>query len=245
MHSIKIEALRFLYRFSQKLNYGNLKHYIHNHTKVLVKAYSENLSLTEKLRPSEDCSGFIYCGKDAPCIFIDEKMNDTKKTEVLLHEFCHFIKHSYTFSYLEKPVKREELEAENFVYYVARYHKVCYPLFRFIKHFFCWLGWALLIFLLWYMSQSSKNAVSTTTTVPTTSSVKVSESKRTESDSENITANITETIPNDTVVYATPTGKKYHRADCQYVNPNTATELTIEEAQTEYSPCKRCNPDNS
>ena len=245
MLSIKIEALRFLYRFSNKLNYENLRHYIHNHTKIKIKSYQEDPELIKEIIPDENTPGFIFYGNQTCYIFIDENNSETEQTETLLHEFCHFIKHSYRLSYLEQPVKRNELEAENFVYYVARYHKVCYPLFRFIKHFFCWLGWALLIFLLWYMSQSSKNAVSTTTTVPTTSSVKVSESKRTESDSENITANITETIPNDTVVYVTPTGKKYHRADCQYVNPNTATELTIEEAQNEYSPCKRCDPDNS
>jgi endonuclease YncB( thermonuclease family) len=43
-------------------------------------------------------------------------------------------------------------------------------------------------------------------------------------------------------VYVTPHGRKYHRADCQYVR-NGAKALSLAEAQAlGYTPCSRCKP---
>ncbi len=49
-------------------------------------------------------------------------------------------------------------------------------------------------------------------------------------------------IPEDeTVVYVTPTGKKYHEADCAFLK-DTAIPVTLEQALLEgREPCSRCH----
>lgn len=50
-------------------------------------------------------------------------------------------------------------------------------------------------------------------------------------------------VPDDTIVYVTDHGEKYHREDCSYTS-GSARPLTIEKAEAKgYSPCSRCNPD--
>ncbi len=49
-------------------------------------------------------------------------------------------------------------------------------------------------------------------------------------------------VPDSTIVYITPSGTKYHRADCTYTT--TVRSLTIQAAERQgYSPCSRCDPD--
>lgn len=48
-------------------------------------------------------------------------------------------------------------------------------------------------------------------------------------------------VPDDTIVYVTPHGEKYHTSDCSYLE--TYDSLTIEEAENSgYEPCSRCDP---
>ena len=47
---------------------------------------------------------------------------------------------------------------------------------------------------------------------------------------------------NDTMVYITATGQKYHRENCRYVR-GKAIEISLSKAQREgYDPCKVCKP---
>ena len=49
-------------------------------------------------------------------------------------------------------------------------------------------------------------------------------------------------VPDDTIVYVTPSGTKYHREDCTYTT--STSSLTIQEAEARgYDPCSRCSPD--
>lgn len=49
-------------------------------------------------------------------------------------------------------------------------------------------------------------------------------------------------VPDDTIVYVTPSGTKYHRKDCTYTTATSS--LTIQDAESRgYGPCSRCNPD--
>ena len=51
------------------------------------------------------------------------------------------------------------------------------------------------------------------------------------------------TVPDDTVVYVTDHGEKYHREDCTYTS-DSAHPMTIEKAEAKgYTPCSRCDPD--
>lgn len=50
------------------------------------------------------------------------------------------------------------------------------------------------------------------------------------------------TVPDDTIVYVTPSGTKYHRKDCSYTG--SVRSMTIAEAERRgYGPCSRCDPD--
>ena len=51
-------------------------------------------------------------------------------------------------------------------------------------------------------------------------------------------------VPDDTIVYVTPHGEKYHTSDCSYIE--TYDGITIKEAERNgYEPCSRCNPDTT
>ncbi len=57
-----------------------------------------------------------------------------------------------------------------------------------------------------------------------------------------ITVALAYTVPDDTIVYITPTGTKYHREDCSYTT--TVRSMTIKEAESRgFDPCSRCDPD--
>ena len=51
-------------------------------------------------------------------------------------------------------------------------------------------------------------------------------------------------VPDDTIVYVTPHGEKYHTSDCSYLT--TYDSMTIKEAENRgYEPCSRCDPDRT
>lgn len=51
-------------------------------------------------------------------------------------------------------------------------------------------------------------------------------------------------VPDDTVVYVTDTGTKYHREDCSYLH--SSHQMTIQQAEAAgYGPCSRCRPDRN
>ena len=51
------------------------------------------------------------------------------------------------------------------------------------------------------------------------------------------------TVPDDTIVYVTPSGNCYHREGCTYTDPDTVTPLPIYKADQTLRPCSRCHPD--
>lgn len=51
-----------------------------------------------------------------------------------------------------------------------------------------------------------------------------------------------QTQENADMVYITPSGKKYHKANCIYTKDKDCTGLPRSEAEKNYSPCLVCNP---
>lgn len=49
-----------------------------------------------------------------------------------------------------------------------------------------------------------------------------------------------DTKQNETAVYISRTGNKYHFAGCQYINENMIETDIVEAARLGYEPCKRC-----
>lgn len=49
-------------------------------------------------------------------------------------------------------------------------------------------------------------------------------------------------VPDDTIVYVTDTGTKYHRESCSYLKSKRAMTIARAEASG-YTPCSRCDPD--
>lgn len=57
-----------------------------------------------------------------------------------------------------------------------------------------------------------------------------------------ITTGLAYSVPDDTIVYVTNTGTKYHRESCSYLSSSRA--MTIAQAEASgYTPCSRCSPD--
>lgn len=49
-------------------------------------------------------------------------------------------------------------------------------------------------------------------------------------------------VPDDTIVYVTNTGTKYHRENCSYLSSKRSMTISRAEAAG-YTPCSRCDPD--
>jgi endonuclease YncB( thermonuclease family) len=59
-----------------------------------------------------------------------------------------------------------------------------------------------------------------------------------------VTADATGNAPSaagETLVYVTPSGSKYHRADCRFAK-GTARAITLDEARRRHQPCSVCKP---
>lgn len=52
------------------------------------------------------------------------------------------------------------------------------------------------------------------------------------------------TVPDDTMVYVSEHGEKYHRENCSYISSSETKEMTIKVAEKMgYGACSRCDPD--
>jgi len=57
-----------------------------------------------------------------------------------------------------------------------------------------------------------------------------------------ITTGLAYSVPDDTIVYVTTSGEKYHRENCSYLK--SSRSMTIAQAEASgYTPCSRCSPD--
>lgn len=83
---------------------------------------------------------------------------------------------------------------------------------------------------------TTPEAITETTTEPIITEPTVT--SITEKPTEQVTENNVEKL-----YYVSKSGKKYHLEDCNYINADECTKLTLEEVEKlEYEPCKVCKP---
>ena len=58
----------------------------------------------------------------------------------------------------------------------------------------------------------------------------------------NETLNLMASHNEETVVYITKTGKKYHKGNCSYLKKSKITTTLEEACKAGYTPCSRCKP---
>lgn len=161
---------------------------------------------------AESIPAFTY-NEMAHIIFINDHLSHHDKLHKLLHELGHISLGHIGGNTLYLLNKDEiEAEAETFVYIVL-YNKKQTNRFQLIL--------AILLILL------------------SLAGLIIGYSIR--SDKSDNKTYIEETDASD-IVYVTPTGRKYHSADCIYTKDKDCTTLKRAEAEKLYSPCKVCNP---
>lgn len=76
---------------------------------------------------------------------------------------------------------------------------------------------------------------------PTTANVKTDEMADVEPQVQSKTATTDNTIAK--IVYITENGKKYHKSTCRFVKKESASNISLDKAESEgYTPCKVCKP---
>lgn len=183
----------------------------------------ERFNLKEK---SKYTNGFTYIGS-AKIIFINSKVSAEDKKYLLYHEAGHILLGHMDYPRMStKSDCLMEFEADTFAHLIVNPPKTNKTVI---------LMTALTIIAMTFSFYAGK--LSAPTHVP--SSNFISESHVESAETQN---NIK--IPendNETYVYITPTGKKYHRENCRYVNSGSK-KVPLSAAMKTLSPCSVCKP---
>lgn len=185
-------------------------------------------------------SCFTYKSKLASYIFVRDNLEEHEQIHLLLHEIGHIYMHHIDNNITDKPDYNER-EANKFAddvkYYVNQNRikrKALYAIPAFLLSVF-----VVATIVLQYKNNKSneykyyqQTQETAETTVEATSEAVVIETATEQN--KNI----------ETLYYVTPSGKKYHLAECPHINPNNCIAITKEQAEKMgYEPCKDCNPD--
>lgn len=168
---------------------------------------------------------FIYTGTTR-VVFVDDLIHPKDKLYCLLHEYGHLILNHVKESEIHTVSRwSTECEADAFAYFVMNYS----PMKTLRSAIFALLSAVLIIICTFFCTNAYISPVPEAY-IPTEVSPVIS---------------VPQTTPSNTVaqtVYVTPSGSKFHRANCRYVKSKNVTELERNEAEQTYSPCSVCKP---
>ena len=167
---------------------------------------------------------FIYTGI-TKVVFVDDLLHAEDKLYCLLHECGHLIMNHIKENEIHTMSKLStECEADAFAYSVMKYS----PLKTLRNILLALLAAALIIF----------GTVSCTRAQPQKNGTSVSSNVSGAITTPRITSenSVSETV------YVTPSGTKYHRANCRYVKNKDASALSRTKAEKTHDPCSVCNP---
>ena len=171
--------------------------------------------------------------ENARIVFVDNNLHTEDKLYLLLHELGHIVlEHLEENNIMTKNTYLMDIEADNFAYSI---------IYRDNKVLVCVLLSAVLIsisVLTAGMINATKNTVTTYNNVESSKVSDDTEIPVTNSNPETATESEVESE----FVYVTPSGNKFHRADCYYIKNRTTTELSRTKAATRYAPCAVCEP---
>lgn len=175
-----------------------------------------------------------YEEKALKAVFVDETLHNSDKLNLLLHETGHImLKHIGEGQNEHYDTVSAEVEADAFAYEVMNYThngRTALIVFSLIASFISGL---LIGDIPFAYPVAVKSDFHTTSYVQSTPRP-----------TPRVYVNYNDSADNIyNPVYVTPSGTKYHERDCRYVkNKTNIKELSLEEAQIEYTPCSVCNP---
>ncbi len=164
---------------------------------------------------------FTY-SQTAHIVFINGNLHSNDKLYLLLHELGHIcLGHLGDNKLGTRNQILIDIEADNFAYSIIYGNKNNY-LYVLIS--------AIILSASIFISSTLNTKTKTAPVYTYTESVKGTEPPEQPTEA---TAD---------VVYVTPSGNKFHRADCYYINNRTTMELPRTKAAAQYAPCVACNP---
>lgn len=221
MNHIKKVARRFIRDLHGNVNISDITHYIETklYWRVIYYNTQKGDEFLRDLDPkmsnfAEKENGFCYKTVYGKYIFLDYKRSDEQKLMALLHEVGHILLGHLDSGKLQNKTQNE-IDANEFV------KTVLYPTKT--DKFFgsskkqIWVSLAVIVVLIFVAAFMIPYAILDDQAQPTSS----------ENESE--------------IVYVTPSGDKYHTANCRYAED--AIPISISKAKEHYAPCSYCNPD--
>ena len=168
---------------------------------------------------------FIYTGTTR-VVFVDDLIHPKDKLYCLLHEYGHLILNHVKESEIHTVSRwSTECEADAFAYFVMNYSPT-----KAVRSAILPLLATVLIIIGTILCTKANLSPAYEAYVPTEVSSVRSVSPST---SSSVVAQ---------TVYVTPSGKKFHRANCRYVKSKDVTELKRTEAEKTYDACSVCRP---
>lgn len=169
---------------------------------------------------SQTATAFTYANNENRFVFVNDRSTSEQKLYSLLHEAGHIFLGHLIGNPCLKNDRKTESESEAFVHAVMSLKNawncsiVILAILTLIIAILCILPYK------WNSSQDSDN-----------NEIYVTPPTYTNSSEQKVN-----------IVYVTPSGHKFHRADCRYTKDKDCTTLTREEAEKRYSPCSVCKP---
>lgn len=227
--SIRNRAAKFIRKLNGKLDFLSVKQYYErNGWKVAM--FSENTPIIQELMLQEKAKrvkGFVFADERVRYIFIRANLTLHEKRDVIFHEAGHIeLDHMYS-DLNEESKEHEAIEFANILIRNCRGENNIRKLLMCL--------YSIIAVLLILCSCLIFNAV--IGSIRENPSVEISRLDLSGQDAES--GNIIEN--NLQEVYVTPSGEKYHTANCQHIkyNPNKV-KIDLQTAQKIYLPCLDC-----
>lgn len=219
MNHIKKVARRFIRDLHGNVNISDITHYIETklYWRVIYYNTQKGDEFLRDLDPkmsnfAEKENGFCYKTVYGKYIFLDYERSDEQKLMALLHEVGHILLGHLDSGKLQNKTQNE-IDANEFVKTVLCPTKAD-QFFGSSKKQIC----VSLIVIVVLVFVAAFNAIPDDP-----------------AQSAPYSGNENE------IVYITPSGDKYHTANCRYAED--AIPISIERAKEHYAPCSYCNPD--
>lgn len=224
----KVVAIKFIIATIGKTDFVNVEKYANKlgYNIVFFNTPDGDLELQryQVTHKAENVRSFTYYG-NARIIFINNNETNEDKVYLLIHEIGHIeLKHIGKDADKIRSDVVKEIEADAFAYEVFTRHKS-----TLIAALACFAMAAIFT----VCGNFAPRKTYTLPTIAPTPTVSATAEPKTEAQ---------ETSAPLDVVYVTPSGNKFHRADCQYTKDKDCTTLARSEAEKRYSPCKVCKP---
>lgn len=189
----------------------------------ILKSYSQSMKLIEKYQFGNYCSNhkaFTFSYGEKYYILYRDNLPYNEKLRLICHEIGHITLKHTSIDGILNCFGNEETEADEFANNMLMANKV-YGIITAV---------AVSIALLTCLLLNGINPKGTDDS-PLTEAYDIT--------------TIAKNIHNEKMVYITPSGSRYHRSDCYIIQNSNIIEVSIEQVQESYTPCKICRPNEN